>query len=140
MMKLATRHLSLLMVLGLGVAAHFPAQAADPAQDALKRGLAHEHGKGAPQSYIEAARWYLVAAKLGNRDGQYGIALLTSTGQGVPQDFKRAYVWANIAVANGMKTALRLRERMASSLMGMPLIEAQEAATRCWNSKYQDCP
>ena len=112
----------------------------DPAVDALKRGLAYEHGKGAPQSYVEAARWYLTAAKLGNRDGQYGIALLVSTGQGVPQDFTRAYVWANIAVANGMKSALRLRERMGASLMGPPLIEAQAASTRCWNSKYQDCP
>lgn len=112
----------------------------DAAGDALRRGLAHEHGKGAPQSYTEAARWYLIAAKLGNRDGQYGIALLASTGQGVPQDFKRAYIWANIAVANGMKNALRLRERMASSLMGLPLIEAQAAATRCWDSKYKDCP
>jgi TPR repeat protein len=117
-----------------------PITSADPAGDALARGLAYEHGKGAPQSYVEAAKWYLKAAKLGNPDAQYGVALLSSTGKGTPQDIIRAYIWANIAVANGADKALRLRLRMGEQIPPPMLLEAQRLATRCHSVSYAECP
>jgi hypothetical protein len=51
------------------------------------------NGKGVPQDYAEAARWYRKAADQGNADAQNNLGVMYGNGQGVPQDYVRAHMW-----------------------------------------------
>jgi hypothetical protein len=44
-------------------------------------------GKGVPQDYAEALRWYQKAADQGNAEGEYGLAFMYREGNGVPRDY-----------------------------------------------------
>lgn len=50
-------------------------------------------GKGIPQDYKQAAKWYLKAAELWHAPSQYNLALLHEHGLGVPIDYEAARHW-----------------------------------------------
>ncbi len=56
-------------------------------------GLLYENGKGVPQDYKEAAKWYLKAAEQGNAIAQTGLGFMYYQGKGVPQDYTKAVKW-----------------------------------------------
>ena len=47
-------------------------------------GVKYEDGDGVPQSYIEAAKWYRLAANQGDADAQCSLGERYYNGQGVP--------------------------------------------------------
>ena len=57
------------------------------------------------QDYKEAVRWYLLAAKQGDPDAQYNLALKYDKGQGVAQDYKEAVRWYRLAAKQGLAEA-----------------------------------
>ncbi len=59
------------------------------------------HGKGVPQDYAEAARWYRRAAEQGNVKAEDGLGYMYSQGQGVPQDYTEAANWYRKAADQG---------------------------------------
>ena len=50
-------------------------------------------GKGVPQDYEEAEKWYRMAAEQGDAYGQYNLALMYDNGWGVPKDPEKASHW-----------------------------------------------
>jgi hypothetical protein len=64
-------------------------------------GSLYEEGKGAPQDYPEAAKWYRLAADQGNAMGQAALGSLYVTGRGVPRDFVEAAKWFRRAADQG---------------------------------------
>lgn len=46
-------------------------------------------GNGVPESYEEAAYWYMLAANQGLTEAQYNLGVLYANGQGVPKITKR---------------------------------------------------
>jgi Sel1 repeat len=62
-------------------------------------------GKGVPQDYIEALRWYRKAADQGNAKGQYGVGFMYEEGKGVPQDYAQAIAWYRKAAGQGNEKA-----------------------------------
>jgi len=66
-----------------------------------KLGSMYSQGKGVPQDYAEALRWYRKAADQGNANGQDGLAFMYSDGQGVPQDYAEALRWYRKAADQG---------------------------------------
>jgi TPR repeat protein len=68
------------------------AQAGDPgAQVAL--GKAYEAGRGVPQSYALAMKWYRTAAEQGNAIAENDVGLMFRLGRGVEQDKVEAVKW-----------------------------------------------
>ena len=59
----------------------------------------YAEGKGVPQDYQEALKWYRLAAAQGNTPAQYSLGLAYEIGQGVPQDYQEAVKWYRIAAA-----------------------------------------
>ena len=57
------------------------------AEDQYDLGMRYERGIGVPQSYLEAVRWYRLAAMQGYREGQYKLCELSERGQGLPPRF-----------------------------------------------------
>ena len=91
-------------------------------------------GRGSPQDYVLAARWYRRAAEQGLAQAQHNLGALYDAGRGVPQDYVRAYAWLNLAAAQGYEPARAAREICASSMTEEQIAEAQEL-TREWEVK-----
>lgn len=64
-------------------------------------GYLYMNGKGVPQNYGEAARWYRKAAEQGHAGGAYWLGYLCETGQGVQQSSGEAAKWYRRAAEQG---------------------------------------
>lgn len=73
-------------------------------------GFMYEYGRGVPQSYDFAVRWYQCAAQQGDANAQYLLGLMYEKGHGVEQSDILAYTWLNLAAAHA---APRVREYYA---------------------------
>ena len=56
------------------------------------------------------------------------LGLMYSTGEGVAQDYKLAYVWSSVSAANGHVEAATNRDLFAKRLSPAVLAEAQALA------------
>ncbi len=70
-------------------------QGVSHAQNAL--GEMYMYGKGIPQDYNEAAKWFRLAAEQGHRRAQFSLGVLYWSGDGVPQDHGEAVKWFRLA-------------------------------------------
>jgi TPR repeat protein len=58
-------------------------------------------GRGVPQDYTEALRWYRMAADRGEPRAEDALGYMHLKGQGVPQDYARALQWYKRAAEHG---------------------------------------
>ena len=58
-------------------------------------------GKGAPQDFTEAVRWYRKAADQGYAKAQFNLSDMYHVGKGVPQDYAEALRWCRKAAEQG---------------------------------------
>ena len=69
-------------------------------------GVFYRQGRqGVEQDFKEAVKWYQKAADQGNAIGQYYLAVMYESGEGVKQDYATAYAFLNIAATNGLQEA-----------------------------------
>ena len=64
-------------------------------------GLMYDRGRGVPQDYKEAAKWYRKAAEQGDSLAQGELGWLYNVGKGVVQDDKEAAKWYAKAAEQG---------------------------------------
>jgi len=64
--------------------------------------MMYEKGEGVKQNYTEAFNWYKLAAKNGNADAQYNLAMLYYEGKGICKNDKEAFKWLQEAAAKGL--------------------------------------
>ncbi len=117
-------------------------------------GVMYKSGKGVPQdyteavkwyrlaaeqSYAEAVKWYRLAAEQGHASAQYNLGTLCSKGNGVPQDNALAHMWYNIAAANGDDNASKYRDSVAAKMTSENIDKAQAMARECMASDYKNC-
>ena len=60
-----------------------------------------DNGNGAPQDYVEAAKWTRKAAEQGHATAQANLGLMYAKGEGVPKDEVEASAWLILAKASG---------------------------------------
>ena len=98
-------------------------------------GSIYDHGWGVvPEDDAQAVRWYTRAAERGHPGAQSRLArTLFANGEGVLADKVVAYVWANLASAQGLVGAATLRDEIAATLSGPQLAEAQELSCEYHN-------
>src|SRR5208282_4845711 len=68
---------------------------------------------------------YRVGAEKGNASAQFSLGFMYEKGQGVPQDYVQAYMWFNLAAAQGTKGAAEWREHVAVHMTPAQIAEAQ---------------
>ncbi len=73
------------------------------AQNSL--GVVYAEGKGVPQDYAQAAKWFHRAAEQGAAEAQFNLGLSYDKGQGVPQDHAEAMKWYRMAAEQGLADA-----------------------------------
>jgi len=102
-------------------------------------GVMYANGNGVPENDVEAVKWYRLAAEQGNANAQNNLGSMYANGEGVPQNNIRAYVWFSVAAAQGNEIARDSRNRVSEGLTPTQLGQAQQIATKCFESDYQDC-
>jgi TPR repeat protein len=78
----------------------------------------HEMGRGVSQNYTEAARWYLMAAKQGDPNSQFAVAVMHVNGDGVARDKEEAARWFRRAAENGHPKAAKYLARLQNMNLG----------------------
>ena len=68
-------------------------------------GERYYYGRGFPQNYSEAAKWYRKAAEQGDASAQFSLGFLYAKGQGVPQNYSEAAKWYRKAAEQGQASA-----------------------------------
>jgi TonB family protein len=71
----------------------------------LSLGIMYLQGKGLPQNYKEAEKWFRKAAKKGISTAQANLGIMYLQGIGVPQDYKEAKKWFRKAAKKGISAA-----------------------------------
>jgi len=61
----------------------------------------YEAGRGLPQNYKDAWKWYFQAAQQNRPEAQFKLGKLYEQGLGVPQSTSEAIKWYQQAIARG---------------------------------------
>jgi hypothetical protein len=69
-------------------------------------GWSYFYGVGVIKDYVQAAKWYRMAANQGNAYGECGLGLCCENGFGVQRDLVAGYKWLNLAAAQKQKEAI----------------------------------
>ena len=64
-------------------------------------GVLYDRGRGVPQNFAQAARWYLAAAEQGHLDAQVTLGFAYEKGRGVARDLGEAAKWYRAAAERG---------------------------------------
>jgi len=102
-------------------------------------GVTYDNGRGVPENDAEAVKWYRLAAEQGYDLAQFNLGAMYDNGEGVPQNDIRAYVWLSVAAAQGHEAARGNRDIVSEKLSPADREQAQEIATKCFESDYKDC-
>ena len=92
---------------------------------------------GAPLSNPGAgpiARSCSLAAEQGNAAAQGNLGAMYSRGEGVPKDFVTAYMWRNLAAAQGNEIAKEARDALETLMTPAQIAQAQKLS-REWKPK-----
>jgi TPR repeat protein len=68
-------------------------------------GWMYADGKGVPEDYAKAVKWYRKGAEQGDARAQYNLGLIYNSGEGVPQDYAEAAKWFRKAAEQGYAAA-----------------------------------
>jgi TPR repeat protein len=108
----------------------------------LSLGIVYRDGSdGPPQDYTEAAKWFHKAAEQKNAMAQFNLGRLYENGHGVPQDYVKAHMWCNVAVATfgsdgkdslSRMSAFKRREALAARMTSQQIAEAHKLAREWW--------
>ena len=109
------------------------------AEAQLNLGIRYANGEGVPEDDAEAVKLYRLAAKQGDAEAQNNLGIMYANGDGVPQNNVRGYIWWSVAAAQGKEDAKRNKGLVVERLTPDQLTQAQQIATRCIDSDYQDC-
>ena len=99
----------------------------------------YENGKGVPQDYETAVKWYRLAAEQGDALAQTNLGVMYANGTGVIQDYVRAHMWGNLGASNGNENGAKLRDLVAKKMTPADISKAQRLARECVKINYKGC-
>ena len=91
-------------------------------------GVMYYYGKGVPEDYTEAAKWYRKAAEQGHVTAQWMLGGIYYQGEdeGVPDNDVEAYAWFSVAATNGQEDLLGWLPKVKAKLTPEQLTEGQK--------------
>ena len=78
-------------------------------------------------------KWYRKSAEQGFATAQYNLGVMYATGEGVPTNFVKAYMWISLAKAQGDKDASGGLDIVKSEMTAADISKAQALATEMWD-------
>jgi len=81
-----------------------------------------------------------IAAAQGAAIGQFKLGKMYATGTGVPEDMIRAYMWTNLADAQGLgNSAKEFKAELSKKLTDEQIASAKIMSEDCKTRGYKDC-
>ena len=99
----------------------------------------YEKGKGVPQDYKTAVKWYTLTAEQGYANAQFKLGLMYAQGTGIPVNGVYAYMWGNLGALNGNENGGKLRDYLATQMTPADISTANKLARECVRKKYKGC-
>ena len=99
-------------------------------------GLLYYDGKGVPQDYDQAAKWFNRAADQDYTKAQMNLGEMYYVGEGVKRDYVQAYKWLNLCASKGDATCADHRNEVAKKLKASKLATAQRLSSE-WKPKKE---
>ena len=124
------------------------AEAAGLAEAGLGLARMYARGAGYPKDLTLALTKALDVAKKGIPDAQSFVGQLYqgddfsesgSRSKGLPPNLKLAYMWLNIAAAEGNEKARQIRDRLSEKMSFEDVAAAQALSSKCVVSGYKNC-
>ena len=75
--------------------------------------------------YETAFKEFKPLAEQGNAQAMFGLGLIYYNGRGVPKDYVMAYMWFNLAAAQGNETADKNKSIVVKEMTPEQILEAQ---------------
>ena len=94
----------------------------------LRKQSADNSTKQSDEEMSPSAKRYRLAAEQGDAEAQSNLGNRYANGTGVPQDYVQAYMWFNLAAAQGDEGARDNRNRVADMMTPAQIEEAQRLA------------
>ena len=85
--------------------------------------------------FDEAAEWFLQAAEAGDRDAQFLLGRMHYDGNSLSIDNVTAYMWFDIAAANGLPVGARYRDGIAKRMSEEEVAAAKQRAEK-WRDAH----
>ena len=102
-------------------------------------GLMYAKGKGVPeQDDAQAISWIRKAAQQGDADAQFKLGYMYAF-RGVPKSLVNAYMWANLAAAQGDKNAISTKGLISRKMTSAQISQAERLSDECLAQNYQRC-
>lgn len=103
-------------------------------------GTMYGSGRGAPKNYVEAVKWGTLAARQGNAEAQFNLAMLHAFGLGgLEIDAVEAYKWATLASNNGVEDAIKFRKYIEAGMSPWEIETAQDRTKECVENNSEAC-
>ena len=102
-------------------------------------GVLYMEGLGVIQNQKKAFELLQETALMGIPFAQYNLALMYEKGRGMARDRVRAHMWYNLAASLGHDPAIAGRANISRYMTGSSIAEAEQMASTCLQSIYQDC-
>ena len=99
-------------------------------------GILYDYQLGA---YKDAVKWYGLSARKGLNAAQFNLGVMYDYGYGVSKDFVLAYLWFDLAAANGHKDGEKNRDVIAQKMSDEDISKARALAELCLSSNYEEC-
>lgn len=103
----------------------------DPSDNAFYNGVKAYRA----YQYNEAAQWFLQAAEAGDAEAQFLLGRMHYDGNSLGIDNVTAYMWFDIAAANGLPVGARYREGIARRMSDDEITLARQRA-EAWRSAH----
>lgn len=87
-------------------------------------GVAHLTGRDVPQDFVEAARYYRLAAEQGDAFSQHSLGIMYREGLGVRRSYVNAHMWLQLAAAQGHQEVASHRDALAARMTPEQLAES----------------
>jgi hypothetical protein len=97
------------------------------------------YGQGGDINYIEAERFFRIAAEQGYSQSQYQLGAMYHQGQWVMRDLVKAAMWMNVAASNGNTSARLLQSDITSEMTQNQIDDAREMAIECRARGFSNC-
>ena len=103
-------------------------------------GYMYDTGRGTPQDYAEALKWYRLAAKRRDVNAQINLGFMYGKGHAVLQDHIEAHKWFNLAASGApdeetRNIAIENRDLAAKLMTPSQIAEAQKLAKQ-WDKAH----
>lgn len=106
------------------------------AESQYKLAKMYRSGNGILENDSKALMWFQEAAAQGNAAAQASLGDMYQDGEGISKNNIKAFIWKSVAKQQGHYASLyRLKEELSVRQLN----KAQELASKCYESNFQDC-